>query len=66
MMIPDGIVRRRSEYIAALRGADAAWTTEVIDLHLMEDMLEKLMADQLLSALEEAKGKPMVKKNEPS
>jgi hypothetical protein len=55
--IPDGIVKRRSEYIAALRKADTAWVEERIDLASMEKMLEAAMADQLLSALEQAKGK---------
>lgn len=54
--IPDGIVRRRSEYITALRRADSAWSEGRIDLTLMDKMLEAAMADQLLSTIEQAKG----------
>ena len=62
-MIPDGIVKRRGEYIAGLRQADAVWATVGrIDLTLMETMMETVMADQLLSALEQAKGKPINEK----
>lgn len=58
--IPDLIVKRRNEYIEALRAADGAFaSSQSIDLEKMEKLLETVMADQLLSAIEQAKGKPL-------
>lgn len=49
--IPDQIVEHRDPYYAALDAADMAWEkTGQVDVLVMEALLEKLLAAQLLSA----------------
>jgi Fic family protein len=58
--IPDLIVDDKHSYYAALEAADAAWVGDGrIDLGALERLLENLLATQLVSALEEAKGQPI-------
>jgi Fic family protein len=58
--IPDLIVDDKPSYWAALEAADAAWADNGrVDLGALEQLLEGLLATQLVSALEEAKGRPL-------
>jgi Fic family protein len=52
--IPDQIASDKQPYYQALEKADASWKEEWIGLSAMEAMLETMLAQQLLSAAEEA------------
>ncbi len=52
--IPDQIASDKNPYYSALEEADAAWKYESIALSSMENMLEGMLATQLLSATDEA------------
>jgi hypothetical protein len=52
--IPDLIASNKSPYYKALENADRAWLLDKVDLTEMEQMLERLLAEQLLSATQEA------------
>ena len=54
--IPDQIVNRRKDYIAALRSADAAWNGGRVDVSAMEELLESAMAAQMVELMEQATG----------
>ncbi len=53
--VADQIVDNREPYYAALDSADAAWQGERIDVSAMEELLDRLLARQLLSAHEAAR-----------
>ena len=57
--IPDLIADNKTPYYKALEKCDAAWTGGVIDLTALEQLLENLLGAQLLSAVEEARGRPV-------
>lgn len=52
--IPDQIASDKSPYYEALEKADASWKAGVIGLSDIEAMLERMLAQQLLSAVQEA------------
>ena len=55
--IPDQIANDRNPYIDALELADEAYNNgSVIDVHAMEELLEKLLATQLLEVHKKARG----------
>jgi Fic family protein len=55
--IPDLISENKTPYYDALEAADDRWSTEQkIDLAQLEELLGNLLAAQLISALEEARG----------
>lgn len=55
--IPDQIVANRQPYYEALDAADEAWARGEVNVTLMEDLLSRLLAEQLLSVHESATGK---------
>ena len=56
--IPELIVRDRTPYYDALRKADESFRDGVIDLSEMEELMDSLLAAQLVSIHEMATGKP--------
>lgn len=52
--IPDLIAADKTPYYTALEGADASWKRGIIAVADMEAMLEGMLAQQLLKAIEEA------------
>lgn len=56
--IPDLIAENKNPYYQALEAADAAWTAGSLDLAMLETLLESHLAAQLVSAVEEARGRP--------
>ncbi len=52
--ITDQIVSNRQPYYGALDAADDAWARGVVDVSVMESLLEKMLATQLVSVLDEA------------
>ncbi|MGH7063034.1 MAG: Fic family protein [Stellaceae bacterium] len=57
--IPDLIAGNKNPYYRALEAADAAWTAGSLDLTVLATLLESHMAAQLVSAVEEARGRPL-------
>ena len=57
LSIPDQIVDNRKPYFDALEEADQFWKRSEINLSAMENLLESLLAAQLLSVLQEARQK---------
>jgi Fic family protein len=58
--IPDLISENKKPYYDALEAADACWSEgKIVDLTQLEKLLGDLLADQLISALEQASGKPI-------
>ena len=55
--IPDQIVDNRSPYFDALEAADAAAAAGKIDLSKMEELIEGMLAKQLMGVMESATGK---------
>lgn len=55
--LPDHIVARRSAYINALKVADAAWAQGQLDVLALEDLVESVLAAQLVDVLGQATGK---------
>jgi len=59
--IPELIVSSREPYYNALRSADAAWADgQKLDISVMEELMEDLLAEQLVSIHEKATGKKIV------
>jgi Fic family protein len=56
--IPEQIQADREPYFAALDAADDAWRAETINVELMEQLIEGLLAHQLMAVFQAAKGKP--------
>lgn len=55
--IPDLISENKKPYYAALEAADKCWTSRrEVDLSQLEEALENWLAEQLVSALEQASG----------
>jgi Fic family protein len=54
--IPDQIAADKKPYYHALEMADGLWKQEILSLATMEEMLERMLAIQLLNATEEASG----------
>jgi Fic family protein len=54
--IPDQIVSNREPYYQALDAADAAWATGVVDVSVMEQLLAEMLANQLASVIDAARG----------
>jgi Fic family protein len=55
--IPDLISQNKKPYYDALETADEIWAAEKrVDLTALEELLENLLAAQLVSAVEQAKG----------
>jgi hypothetical protein len=57
--VPDHIVARRDFYISALQTADVAWAAGNLDVSAMEELIESVMAAQLLDILNQATGKTL-------
>ena len=58
--IPDMIAENKRPYYQALEAADQVWLAENrIDLSALEKLLGDLLAAQLVSALEQARGRPL-------
>jgi Fic family protein len=56
----DLIVGNKPPYWAALEAADAAWANgNRVDVGALESLLENLLGAQLVSILEDAKGRPI-------
>jgi Fic family protein len=55
--IPEQIVDKREPYFKALEAADKAFKEGVVDLSVMEDLLEQLLAVQLGKIIDSASGK---------
>jgi Fic family protein len=54
--IPDQIVSNRQPYYAALDAADAAWATGTLDVSVMEQLMAEMLANQLSSVIDAARG----------
>ena len=54
--VPDLIVANRQPYYAALKSADAAWNTGVLNLSDMEKLLSDLLGKQLVQVYDQATG----------
>ena len=54
--IPEQIAVDKSPYYKGLEKADTAWKDEKVDVSALENMLEGMLAKQLLSAAKEASG----------
>ena len=52
--IPDLIAANKQPYYAALEKADQEWRFDRVNLSAMEELLEGLLAEQLLNATKEA------------
>lgn len=52
--IPDQIAADKTPYYSALEDADDAWKRDILALSSMEGMLDRMLAQQLLKATEEA------------
>ena len=52
--IPDQIADDKRPYYDALEAADTAWAQGTVDLTVMEQLLEGMLARQLLNAVEQA------------
>lgn len=57
LTIPDQIVNNRKPYFDALESADNAYEKGSIDLGAMEELIERLLANQLVEVLNRASGK---------
>lgn len=55
--IGDLIVQNRQSYFDALDAADAAWSQGQIDLSVMEELIESLVARQLTTYFQQAGGR---------
>ncbi|MGI2032792.1 Fic family protein [Rhizobium panacihumi] len=55
--IPDQIVDNRHPYFSALESADQAASVGIVDVSKMEDLIESMLAKQLMGVLETATGK---------
>lgn len=49
-ILPVLIRRERADYVAALQAADASLATGTLDLSMLQDLLERLLAEQISSA----------------
>jgi hypothetical protein len=54
--IPDQIATNKAPYFTALEAADQEWTKEKVDVSKLEDVIEGMLAQQLLNAAKEASG----------
>lgn len=52
--IPDQIAEDKDPYYEALEAADEAWRNDVVDVSQMEQLLEGMLAKQLLNAVKQA------------
>jgi Fic family protein len=57
--IPEQIAVDKQPYYKGLEVADTAWATKLVDVSALEDMLNKMLALQLLNATKEAAGENM-------
>jgi Fic family protein len=57
LTIPEQIVANRQPYYAALDAADAAWAHGVVDVGAMEELMSEMLAKQLVSVHQQARGK---------
>jgi Fic family protein len=55
--VTEQIVKRRDAYINALQSADAAWLKQILDLSAMENLMECVIAAQLLDVVKQATGR---------
>jgi len=55
--IPDQIVDNRAPYFDALDAADAAFVTDKIDVRKMEELIGRLLANQLTTFYKAAGGR---------
>jgi Fic family protein len=62
--IPDQIVDNRQPYFNALEDADQALAEGRIDLAKMEELIEGMLAKQLMSVMESATGKHFISDDE--
>jgi hypothetical protein len=59
--IPDLISQNKKPYYDALEAADDQWASkQEVDLSQLEELLGNLLAAQLVSALEDARGREIV------
>lgn len=54
LTIPEQISSDRSPYYTALDEADDAWESGVVDVSAMEELMKRMLAEQLLSAFDRA------------
>ena len=54
--IPDQIVLNREPYYRALDAADAAYTSGTVDVSVMEQLMTEMLANQLSSVIDAARG----------
>ncbi len=54
--IPERIAENKTPYYAALDQADASWKAGSVDVHLMEELLEQHLRDQLVETFKAATG----------
>lgn len=57
LTVPEQIVANRQPYYAALDAADAAWMHGVVDVSAVEELLSEMLAKQLVSIHQQARGK---------
>ena len=62
--IPDQIVDNRQPYFNALEEADRALARDEIDLSRMEELIENMLAKQLMGVMESATGKHFISPGE--
>jgi Fic family protein len=53
--LPEQIARNKTPYYQALEQADAQWVDDKLELFALEELLDRCLAAQLLSAYEDAK-----------
>lgn len=54
--IPEQVAANKQPYYEALDHADAAWLTGIVDVSVMEQLLEELLARQLVTVVAHAQG----------
>ncbi len=52
--IPEFITENRNPYFEALEGADAAYENKIVNVSLMENLMEELLAAQMYTIIENA------------
>ena len=57
--IPDQIAADKSPYYKALEAADQEWAKEKVNVSALEDVIEGMLAKQLVNAAKQASGEPI-------
>jgi hypothetical protein len=58
--IPDQIAADKSPYYKALEVADKEWAKEKVDVSALENVIEEMLAQQLVNAAKEASGEAII------